>query len=139
MIDALKEIHDNLNRRPTTQNEHTFFQKYKSTLTECESYITLFEKYNCQNLIFQAWYLYKNLHEEIQNNIRQIKEIYLKNVSPDLLNCKNCEVVIPGTYYRMRPSPKIAAFHSHLTILPSKRRPRKLSIYGDDGKIYQFL
>lgn len=33
----------------------------------------------------------------------------------------------------------IQGFHNELTVLQSKQRPRKLTIYGSDGKEYIFL
>lgn len=34
---------------------------------------------------------------------------------------------------------KITGFKNELSILQSKQRPRKLTIFGDDGKEYNFL
>lgn len=78
------------------------------------------------------------MHKEIEISVGGYKEIFLTNVSPKLLDCKNSELAIPGSYHSNRPITRIAGFHSHLVVLQSKRRPRKLTLWGDDEKMYQF-
>lgn len=46
---------------------------------------------------------------------------------------------IPGTYAPGSRNVKISGFGNELIILQSKQRPRKLTVYGDDQKEYNFL
>lgn len=46
---------------------------------------------------------------------------------------------MPGLYQPNKPVVRIQGFHNELAVLQSKQRPRKLLIYGSDGKEYTFL
>ena len=47
--------------------------------------------------------------------------------------------LMTGTYQSGRQVITISCFTSRLIIIPSKQRPRRLSVTGSDGKEYQFL
>lgn len=64
-----------------------------------------------------------------------MKKIYLKNVSPFLVSSHAYLSSIPGTYStKLSQNIKISSFRNELTVILSKQRPRKLRIYGSDGK-----
>jgi FKBP12-rapamycin complex-associated protein len=65
--------------------------------------------------------------------------VYLKNVAPVLLSVSDCKLSMPGMYNPAKPIIRIQGFHNELIVLQSKQRPRKLMIYGSDGKEYIFL
>lgn len=91
-----------------------------------------------------------------------------QSVSPELLECRNLELAVPGTYragkieltisqehlvinlscltkmyvhFFISESPvvTIASFATQLVVITSKQRPRKLTIHGNDGEDYAFL
>ena len=125
MYDILSELHQGMHREPQSQNERTFYQKYQNSISQAEAYLRLYRKTHTKIVIYQAWEIYSQLFKQIYENISSLTEIFLKNVSTKLLACKNCDVAIPGQYAVNRPIVKIAGFHSYLTVLISKRRPRK--------------
>ena len=85
---------------------------------------------------FQTFYsVYKKVKESFQN----LKKVYLKNVSPSLVTTRHYKTTIPGLYQPGRENIKINGFGNQLAVLQSKQRPRKLTIYGDNGKEYNFL
>lgn len=65
--------------------------------------------------------------------------VHLENVSPKLLSTQNCEISVPGLYKPSRALVKISGFSPKLIVLTSKQHPRKVCIYGNDGKEYHFL
>ena len=71
--------------------------------------------------------------------LENIKWVHLQNVSPKLVNTKNCQVSVPGLFKPNRALIKISGFATKLQVLASKQHPRKLCIYGSDEKEYYFL
>ncbi|RWR77912.1 serine/threonine-protein kinase TOR isoform X2 [Cinnamomum micranthum f. kanehirae] len=62
-----------------------------------------------------------------------------QSVSPELLNCRNLELAVPGTYRAGSPVVTISTFAHQLVVITSKQRPRKLTIHGSDGEDHAFL
>lgn len=60
-------------------------------------------------------------------------------MSPKLLSLSRSQVAIPGLYDPRKPPVYISGFHDVLELIVSKRKPRKLKIFGSDGKSYDFL
>jgi len=63
----------------------------------------------------------------------------LETSSPRLLNARNLDIPIPGTYRAGVPVIKIASVAPVMTVIASKQRPRKLVFHGSDGRRYKFL
>ena len=51
-------------------------------------------------------------------------------MSPKLLNCKDLELAVPGTYDPFTETVCIKAVVPSLQVITSKQRPRKLKIHG---------
>lgn len=49
------------------------------------------------------------------------------------------ELAVPGTYEPHKPPITIRSVQSHIAVITSKQRPRKISITGSDGAEYVFL
>lgn len=54
----------------------------------------------------------------------------MQYVSPKLLNCKDLELAVPGTYEPNQPVIHIRSTTPQLSVITSKQRPRKLIIEG---------
>ncbi|TXG64043.1 hypothetical protein EZV62_011037 [Acer yangbiense] len=62
-----------------------------------------------------------------------------QSVSPELLERRNLELTVPGTYRADLSVVTIASFATQLVVITSKQRPRKLTIHRSDGDDYAFL
>eukprot|EP01051_Picozoa_sp_SAG22_P024327 SAG22_NODE_6697_length_822_cov_0.925311_2_plen_177_part_01 len=49
------------------------------------------------------------------------------------------KLAVPGTYRPNMPPVLIESFIPTLSVIPSKQRPRKLTVKGSDGRDYMFL
>ena len=58
---------------------------------------------------------------------------------PELLDSRNLELAVPGSYTPNGELIKIGSVQSSLQVIISKQRPRKLSIRGSNGRTYPFL
>jgi len=83
--------------------------------------------------------LYSKIFRLLDKQLVQMKALELHQVSPKLLTAKDLEVAIPGTYRANKPLVTVKSFHPQLQVIPSKQRPRKLTITGSDGYDYMFL
>ena len=63
----------------------------------------------------------------------------LTYVSPKLKEAKNLDLAVPGTYRSGKPVIRIKAFDHVFTVIPSKQRPRKMTLRGNDGVAYVFV
>lgn len=59
-------------------------------------------------------------------------------MSPKLLNCRDLELAVPGSYNPHQPIIRIKQVQSSLQVITSKQRPRKLCIKGDSSN-YEVL
>lgn len=60
-------------------------------------------------------------------------------MAPKLLESENLDIAVPGSYRSDRKIVKIQKFASVLPVLSSKQHPRKMQVYGSDGREYMFL
>jgi FKBP12-rapamycin complex-associated protein len=63
----------------------------------------------------------------------------LTYVSPKLKAAKNLDLAVPGTYQSGKPVIRILSFDHVFTVIPSKQRPRKMTLRGSDGVAYTYL
>ncbi len=60
----------------------------------------------------------------------QLTTLELQYVSPNLLDCDDLELAVPGTYEPNQPIIHIKKVNASLNVITSKQRPRKLVIQG---------
>lgn len=60
-------------------------------------------------------------------------------MSHKLLNARDFELAVPGTYRAGEAIVRISSFAPTLSVFNTKQRPRKLTIHGSDGVVYVFL
>ena len=63
----------------------------------------------------------------------------LTYVSPKLKEARDLDLAVPGTYQSGKPIIRILSFDSVFTVIPSKQRPRKMTLRGSDGIAYTFV
>ncbi len=63
----------------------------------------------------------------------------LTYVSPKLKEARNLDLAVPGTYQSGKPVIRILSFDHIFTVIPSKQRPRKMTLQGSDGIAYTFV
>ena len=139
MVYILRNFSENFNKyKPITINEKHFYQKYKSALREAYNYIKDYETYNDINYIKLSWDIYHSVFINISNEYKS-NYLNLDNISPLLANFTQSEVSMPGVNISDYTIIKITGFNKNLLILNSKQHPRKITMYGSDGKEYIFL
>ena len=139
MIDYLMPLHQDMKLQPETMNEVAFYQGFAADLQEAEEWCLLFLKSKRTVAINQAWDIYFTIYKKLSVKLKEIEWYELKNVAPALLKLRDLDISVPGLF---RPQKKLLRIHKFASILPvmsTKQHPRKLAIYGSDGKEYMFL
>lgn len=139
MFMTLEPLHAMIERGPQTLKETTFNQAYGRDLMEAQQWCQKYQRSSNVKDLTQAWDLYYHVFRRISKQLPQLTSLELQLVSPKLLACENLELAVPGTYEPNLPIICIKHVQKSLQVITSKQRPRKLSIFGSDGKEYQFL
>eukprot|EP01138_Halocafeteria_seosinensis_P014561 gb/GECG01014866.1/.p1 GENE.gb/GECG01014866.1/~~gb/GECG01014866.1/.p1 ORF type:complete len:3652 (+),score=422.49 gb/GECG01014866.1/:1-10956(+) len=139
MLETLLPLHEKVARGGNTAHEMTFVQSYGRDLAKAHDWLKRYERHKDENDISAAWKIYYNVFKRIDNSLSQLKNIELQYVSQSLLSATNLKLAIPGTYSAGFPVVRIRAFSPSVAVIPSKQRPRKLTLAGSDGRMYTFL
>ncbi|CAF3785120.1 unnamed protein product, partial [Rotaria sp. Silwood1] len=140
MIKTLESLHAAIDRGSTTVDERKFLDSYGNDLTQAHECIRRFQRTTDQTQLNQALRLYYQVFICIRTQLASITSLELDQISPRLAtNCQNLELAVPGTYEPNKPPITIRNIQSHITVITSKQRPRKISIRGSDGYEYVFL
>lgn len=121
-----------------TLREVSFVQAFGRDLDEAFRWCEKFRVTQDPGDLNQAWDLYYNVFRRIQRQLPSLTSVDLSYVSPKLEKVKNLNLAVPGTYRVGRPIVRIASFVKVVAIIPSKQRPRKMTIQGSDGKGHEF-
>ncbi|XP_052193242.1 serine/threonine-protein kinase TOR isoform X2 [Diospyros lotus] len=143
MLKALEPLHKLLEEgamlNNTTIKEKAFIQAYHHELLEAYECCMKYKRTGKDAELTQAWDLYYHVFRRIDKQLQTLTTLELQSVSPELLECRNLELAVPGTYRADLPVVTIASFAPQLVVITSKQRPRKLTIHGSDGEDYAFL
>ncbi|XP_004292060.1 PREDICTED: serine/threonine-protein kinase TOR [Fragaria vesca subsp. vesca] len=143
MLKVLEPLHVSLEegamRNNTTIKETTFIEAYRHELLEAYECCMKYKRTGKDAELTQAWDLYYHVFRRIDKQLQSLTTLDLESVSPELLECRDLELAVPGTYRAESPVVTIASFARQLVVITSKQRPRKLTIHGSDGEDYAFL
>lgn len=139
VIKVLLGLHEKMKNKPESLSEIAFHQNFGAEIGDAEAWFQHYMKTKDEISIHQAFDIYYQIYKKIIPKIENLKIVHLENVSPKLLQTKNCEISVPGLYKPKTPIVRVAGFQPKLPVLTSKQHPRKLVIYGSDSKEYHFL
>eukprot|EP01094_Clydonella_sp_ATCC50884_P002485 TRINITY_DN1189_c0_g1_i1.p1 TRINITY_DN1189_c0_g1~~TRINITY_DN1189_c0_g1_i1.p1 ORF type:complete len:2421 (+),score=972.86 TRINITY_DN1189_c0_g1_i1:126-7265(+) len=139
MIERLLPLHEMVENGPETLTELSFVGEFGRNLVEAREWTTKYQRTKESADLNQAWDLYYQVFKHINKLLPTMKTFELKYVSPNLLNASDLDLAVPGTYKAGQPIVSIGSFSGLLTVIASKQRPRKTSIFGSDGAEYGFL
>ncbi|TGZ84962.1 FAT-domain-containing protein [Ascodesmis nigricans] len=138
MFKTLEPLHEMLEKGPETLREISFHQAFGRDLLDAKEWCMTFKRTREVGDLNQAWDLYYQVFRKITRQLSQVHSLDLQYVSPKLLNARDLDLAVPGTYHSGKPVVRIMSFDASFTVISSKQRPRKLSIQGSDGGSYQY-
>ncbi|XP_076915399.1 serine/threonine-protein kinase TOR-like [Bidens hawaiensis] len=143
MLKVLEPLHEMLAegamRSNITIKEKAFLQAYHHELLEAYDCCMEYKNSGKDAELTRAWDLYYHVFRRIDKQLQSLTTLDLQSVSPELVECRDLELAVPGTYRADSPVVTIASFAPQLVVITSKQRPRKLTIHGSDGEDYAFL
>ncbi|POY71739.1 putative Non-specific serine/threonine protein kinase [Rhodotorula taiwanensis] len=139
MFATLEPLHDMLEKGPETLREISFAQTFGRDLADARESCRRYRQYGQIEDLNHAWDLYYQVFRKINKNLPTLTLLELQYVSPKLLNAKDLDLAVPGTYQTGKRIIRIGSFGANLEVFTSKQRPRKLRVYGSDGVEYSFL
>ena len=159
MLETLSEIHDTMNESitipeskiqvgfseelgqvgHTTLRDVSFRHSYGRPLAEALDWLEMFRKSRRTTDLHQAWEIYQIVFKRIKAQIKSFKIVELHHVSPALISAIGLRLAVPGTYKPFGTVVSISGFSASIEVIPSKQRPRRMSMLGSDGSNYQFL
>ncbi|XP_058190488.1 serine/threonine-protein kinase TOR [Rhododendron vialii] len=143
MLKVLEPMHEMLDNgamaNNTTTKEKAFIQAYHHELLEAYECCMNYKRSGRDGELTQAWDLYYHVFRRIDKQLHSLTTLDLQSVSPELLECRDLELAVPGTYRADSPVVTIKSFAPQLEVITSKQRPRKLTIHGSNGEDYAFL
>ncbi len=139
MFATLAPLHQQLDKGPETLREISFAQTFGRDLTEAREWCLTYRQSGDVGDLNQAWDLYYQVFRRIARQLPQLNNLELAYVSPKLLQARDLDLAVPGTYRSGKPIIRIMSFDSTFSVINSKQRPRKLSLNGSDGVAYAFV
>ncbi|KAL2022046.1 hypothetical protein VTK56DRAFT_6286 [Thermocarpiscus australiensis] len=139
MFDVLEPLHDMIEKGPETLREISFMQTFGRDLGEAREWCRQYRISQDVNDISQAWDLYYQVFRRISRQLPQMTTLELTYCSPKLLQARDLDLAVPGTYRSGQEIVRIMGFDGTFSVISSKQRPRKLDIVGSDGITYTFL
>ncbi|KAJ2657369.1 phosphatidylinositol kinase- protein kinase tor1 [Coemansia sp. RSA 1200] len=142
MMKILAPLHRRA-RTPETLREYHFVQMFGNDLAAAEEYLNQFfaAEPGRRNEAFlqQAWELYYNIFRKIRKQFPEPTSLALKDTAPVLLQCRNMQLAVPGTYDPDRELVLIESFAPQVFVYTTKQHPRRVVINGSDGFKYTFV
>jgi len=139
MLATLAPLHRILQRGPETAREASFQQAFGPELQRAHELCQLYRQSHNRAELHAAWDVYYAVFRRITKQIAKLCVLELQHVSPKLLDARDLELAVPGTYFAGAKLVCIGFFARSLAVIPSKQRPRKLTIHGSDGSEHAFL
>jgi FKBP12-rapamycin complex-associated protein len=138
MFATLAPLHDMLDKGAETLREVSFAQAFGRDLAEAKHYCMLYRQTQEIGDLNQAWDLYYTVFRKISRQLPQLSILDLKYVSPRLKDCSDLGLAVPGTYQSGRPIICIMSFDPILHVLQTKKRPRRMTLKGNNGCSYMY-
>lgn len=122
-----------------TLRDISFRQCYGRELEEGRCWLDKYRLSRSTADLHQAWEVYQGMFKKITAQLKTFQKLELKHVSAALTTAKNLSLAVPGTYKPFVEEVCIRSFSPSVDVIASKQRPRKMAIWGSDGKSYMFL
>ena len=136
-ISKILPLHNKLKKKPETIYEINFYQNYKNHLNEAEEYLKNYLETKDIINIKLAYEIYNILYQKIRYRLNKFNKLHLESISPKLNKIKESKISIPSI--KKNSNILISKINPIFEILKTKQHPRKIFIYGNNGKEYIFL
>ncbi len=110
MLACLAPLHEMMQKGPHTVREEDFERTFGRELQQAHEWCKKYQVSKREQDLNQAWDLYYQVFRRVSKQLQQLTRHELRNVSPRLLEARNLELAVPGTYQPGHPIVAIASF-----------------------------
>lgn len=137
IIFILEQLNTITSVPPETPNEKSFQEKFAQTITDV---IVKLKTPTNPNKPKESWQPLKQLQNKLQQRAHKRTSYILKmsDISPILAHLRNTVIAMPGLT-TSRKLITILSVDNHVSILPTKTKPKKLIFHGSNGQTYTYL
>lgn len=138
LLFVLDQLADITSTPPETPHECHFHDTYGPLISTALSNLREPESYFDPQSALSGL---RQLHQMLQQRAHRRSSATLKmvEVSPKLTSLSNTSIAMPGVVSASQQVVTVASVDGHISILPTKTKPKKLSFQGSDGKKYTYL
>ncbi|KAG0722298.1 Serine/threonine-protein kinase SMG1 [Chionoecetes opilio] len=138
LLFVLDQLADITSAHPETPHECHFHDTYGSLIATALSDLREPESYFDPQSALSGL---RQLQQMLQQRAHRRASATLKmvEVSPKLGSLSNTLIAMPGVVSASQQVVTLASVDGHISILPTKTKPKKLSFQGSDGKKYTYL
>ncbi|KAL7715067.1 non-specific serine/threonine protein kinase [Entamoeba marina] len=143
--EAIEEASKEKLKTPDSHRDQAFVQMYGKSLNEAYGYCLRYQSVanpddDLQSIddLAVAWEIFSRIYKNLHQTIQTITTVELPFISPRLADVIDLDIAVPGTYQASTNIIRIKRIYPILNVIPSKQRPRKLTIIGSDGKDYKY-
>ncbi|GIQ79588.1 serine/threonine-protein kinase TOR [Kipferlia bialata] len=140
MFASLGKLFQLLQTGAQTPAEQTFVSAFEGVLKEVEHLLKNYtlKKNPSRHLLEGAWEHLIWVYHIIEEQLPVLRILDLVYTAPALLECKDLELCVPGSYVAGQDVVGIHRFQPLMTVIHSKHRPRQATLIGSDGMKYVF-
>lgn len=138
IIFVLEQLNDVTSVEPETPHEKQFQERFSGIIKEVLEKLKNPEKPEKPQ---ESWQPLKTLQKIFQQKFHKRTSYTLKmqDISPVLAAINNTVIAMPGLATTAKTHVTITGVSNHVSILPTKTKPKKLVFYGSDGQTYTYL
>lgn len=138
IIFVLEQLNDVTSVTPETPHEKQFQERFSGIIKDVLEKLKNPEKPEKPQ---ESWQPLKTLQKIFQQKFhkRTSYTIKMQDISPVLAGFKNTLIAMPGLATTAKTRVTITGVSNHVSILPTKTKPKKLVFYGSDGQTYTYL
>ena len=132
MLFILERVAAVTSNKPETHHEQWFNKKYGDFIT---SAMAKLKEPADPSKPKETWGILHQFQTNLAQKVQKKNQLKMSEISGVLHTMKRTSVPLPGFLGDLC----IESFHNALTILPTKTKPKRIGIYGSDGKKYFYL
>ncbi|KAF7726030.1 Serine/threonine-protein kinase smg1 [Apophysomyces ossiformis] len=135
IVSIEKLLSATLNEPTSTRHEQWFKHTYGNQIL---SAFKLLQNPNSMTTYRKGWDLFQQLHRQLTAEIQKTRVLDLAEVSPYLASLTKTSISVPGVL-DSNQSVFIDSFGPTVLVLPTKTKPKKIDLFGTNGKKYSYL
>ena len=133
---SIANLLSQISATPQSPHERQFLKRYAQPLRALAANLDSVPDYTD---IDATWRLFREIGASVAKKVKAMVRLDLAHVSPILSQIDSSVVPMPGLSASEKEVVCIRAFLPNIQVLPSKTKPKKLTILGTNGREYTYL